>query len=84
MRGTAYRRKKHIVKFKRRVNIWDTNIWDENNFKSIKASILKGESHRFLKTTFTACNCYHCSKINKYKRRSRELVQRSIISQIVD
>ena len=45
MRGAAYRRKKQIVKFKRRVNIWDTNIWDENNFKSIKASILKGESH---------------------------------------
>jgi hypothetical protein len=63
----AYRRWKKQVKFKRRVNLWIHDL-TYNRKDGLKERILKGESHRFLKTTGCPCNCYMCSGMNKYKK----------------
>lgn len=72
----ALRRHQKRVKLLQRINIWvkDLNYWKDGTKEEFVASVLRGETHTWMRTTSSACNCFMCSGEYKYKRERKQYI----------
>lgn len=72
----ALRRHQKETKLVQRINTWikDLSFRQEESRAEFIAKVKRGETHTWMRTTSSVCNCYMCSGEHKYKRDQKQYI----------